>query len=160
MLGQGRSKRQDGAVPDGVGPVWLVVPVVVLERLREGLFAELGGAGEALHAVASSGEDRESVRECLGLAMDRARGAWELLATAEDSSVGARVDLAAYGAPLGRALGLALVFAEDDLEESERAGGGASDRKLGEGVAALREFAGMARERIDQLAREDGGERR
>lgn len=149
----------------------LAAPSAGLDRLREGLFAEIGGAGEALQLAASSKEDREAGKTRFRAPLERLRGAWALLDTIGWSTTtpaaDVQIDLREHHEALSRALELALLFAEDDLTDLDKhipknaEGSEASERDaVVESIAAFRELATTARDRIDELAAQSESRRR
>jgi hypothetical protein len=132
----------------------LVIPSAVLERLREGLFAEIGGAGEALQLVASSKEAREAGKTRFRTPLERLRGAWALLDTIGWSTTtpaaDVQIDLREHHEALTRALALALAFAEDDVTDLD------THTPVREAtiqsVTVFREFAITARGQTNRLS--------
>lgn len=159
--------RQSGRVgePSGsAGRVLLRVPGVVVDGLREGLFAEIGCAGEAVNewAFADGRETHpewfrgptEDLLECYAL-LDAI--GWE----GADPPVDVRLDLREGRRVLLKALEAALGFAEEDASEAVRRDAEHTEQGLPaerdveiERVGVLRDFIAVARAHIDALADE------
>lgn len=138
------------------------MPSTALERLREGCFAQIGGAGEALQTIASSTEAREAGKSSFRGALERLRGAWALLDTigwsTTTQTAGVQIDLRDHHAALSEALELALAFAEDDATDLDT---DTPDREaVIQSVTAFREFAITARGHINRLSTQDESRRR
>jgi hypothetical protein len=144
----------------------LTAPSANIGRLREGLLAEIDGAGEAPQTVVSNQEDREAGKTPFRPALERLHGACALLDTigwsTNTPAADVQIDLRDHREALTQALQLALTFAEDDLKdldthtpEHPKDSEAPAHEAIVKNVTAFREFATTARRQIDKLAAPD-----
>jgi hypothetical protein len=161
--------RQTGQVSEPTGSdgrALLTVPGLVVDMLREGVYAEIGWAGEALHQIASA-DDRETGQERFRGLSEHLHSAYALLDGIGWAStvppVDVQIDLRKDRPALVKALDAALLFAEDELKDIDKRDAKRAERGQApegeatiERVAALHEFATTVAARIDALTVEEG----
>jgi hypothetical protein len=134
--------------------------------LREGVYAEIGWAGEALHHVASA-DDRETGQERFHGLMEHLNSAYALLDGIGWAStvppIDVQIDLRKDHPTLVKALDITLLFAEDELKDIDKRDAKRAERGQApegeatiERVAALHEFATTVAGQIDAFAVEEG----
>lgn len=134
----------------------VTVPAEVVDVLRRAVFAEIGGAAEAIDAVVVA-DDREARPASFRAAAERLWECYELLDELGWAmivpAVAVRVDLA-RGWALQRALTAALEFADEDMEA------GAIVRRDAEveWMGALWNLSEVVQARVDALAVQEAEE--
>ncbi len=160
MRDKAKHSRRTGEPPSRAS---LTVPILAVDGLREGVYAEIGSVAEALQALSGT-EDRETKQERFRGLLEHLQGAYALLdAIGWTTTAGQRVSVPVrqpdVRLPLVKALDTALMLAQNDIGDGggtdpEHTGQGkaAEDDQARERLAALRGFAETVADQLDTLA--------